>query len=39
MVEVLDGLKQNGEDNNGAVERAVRDKVKALTARFPIYQD
>jgi glycine hydroxymethyltransferase len=39
MVEVLDGLKQNGEDNNGAIERAVRDKVKALTARFPIYQD
>jgi glycine hydroxymethyltransferase len=39
MVEVLDGLSQNGEDNNGAVERAVRDKVKALTARFPIYAD
>ena len=39
MVEVLDGLKQIGEDNNGAIERAVAEKVKALTARFPIYQD
>jgi len=39
MVEVLDGLSQNGDDNNGAVERTVRDKVKALTARFPIYAD
>jgi glycine hydroxymethyltransferase len=38
IVEVLDGLAQNGEDNNGAVERIVRDKVKSLTARFPIYQ-
>ncbi len=39
MVEVLDGLAENGEDNNGAIERAVRDKVKALTARFPIYSN
>jgi glycine hydroxymethyltransferase len=37
MVEVLDGLMENGDDNNGAVETAVREKVKALTARFPIY--
>jgi glycine hydroxymethyltransferase len=37
MVEVLDGLKENGDDNNGAVEASVREKVKALTARFPIY--
>ena len=37
MVEVLDGLMENGDDNNGAVEAAVREKVKALTARFPIY--
>jgi glycine hydroxymethyltransferase len=29
--------KANGEDNNGAVEAQVRDKVKALTDRFPIY--
>jgi len=38
MVEVLDGLATNGEDNNGAVETAVREKVRALTDRFPIYQ-
>ena len=35
--EVLDGLAQNGEDGNGKVEKAVSKKVKALTARFPIY--
>jgi glycine hydroxymethyltransferase len=37
IIEVLDGLKTNGDDNNGAVEAGVREKVKALTARFPIY--
>jgi glycine hydroxymethyltransferase len=37
IIEVLDGLKANGEDNNGAVEAQVREKVKALTDRFPIY--
>ncbi len=37
IIEVLDGLKINGDDNNGAVETQVREKVKALTARFPIY--
>ncbi|WEK06492.1 MAG: serine hydroxymethyltransferase [Candidatus Devosia phytovorans] len=37
IIEVLDGLKENGDDNNGAVEAAVRAKVKTLTDRFPIY--
>ncbi|WP_338723263.1 serine hydroxymethyltransferase [Devosia sp. XK-2] len=38
IVEVLDGLRQaNEDDGNAAVEAAVRDKVKALTDRFPIY--
>ena len=37
IIEVLDGLKANGDENNAAVETAVREKVKALTARFPIY--
>ena len=37
IIEVLDGLKTNGDDNNGAVEADVRAKVKALTDRFPIY--
>ena len=35
--EVLDGLARNGEEGNGKVEKAVANKVKALTARFPIY--
>ncbi|WP_026380205.1 serine hydroxymethyltransferase [Afifella pfennigii] len=39
IVEVLDGLKANGEEANGTVEEAVRQRVKALTARFPIYQE
>lgn len=37
ITEVLDGLKKNGEDGNGAVEAAVKEKVIALTSRFPIY--
>ncbi|ODT70876.1 MAG: serine hydroxymethyltransferase [Pelagibacterium sp. SCN 63-23] len=37
IIEVLDGLKTNGDDNNGAVEAGVREKVKVLTDRFPIY--
>jgi glycine hydroxymethyltransferase len=37
IIEVLDGLAKNGEDGNGAVEAAVKQKVIALTDRFPIY--
>lgn len=37
MIEVLDGLKANGPDGNGDVEKAVKAKVEALCARFPIY--
>ncbi|MDB5531206.1 MAG: serine hydroxymethyltransferase [Devosia sp.] len=38
IVDVLDGLREaNSDEGNAAVEAAVRDKVKALTARFPIY--
>lgn len=37
IIEVLDGLKTNGEDNNAAVEAQVHAKVKTLTDRFPIY--
>jgi glycine hydroxymethyltransferase len=37
IVEVVDGLAAHGEDGNGAVEAAVRSKVAALCARFPIY--
>jgi glycine hydroxymethyltransferase len=35
--EVLDGLAKNGEQGNARVEKAVAKKVRALTARFPIY--
>ena len=38
IVEVVDGLAANGEDGNGAVEEAVKAKVAALCARFPIYE-
>ena len=37
ITEVVDGLAANGEDGNGAVEEAVKQKVIALTDRFPIY--
>lgn len=38
IVEIVDGLAANGEDGNGAVEAAVKAKVAALCARFPIYE-
>ncbi|MCP5081914.1 MAG: serine hydroxymethyltransferase [Alphaproteobacteria bacterium] len=37
ITEIVDGLAANGEDGNGAVEDAVKQKVIALTSRFPIY--
>ena len=38
IVEVLDGLKAaNSDEGNAAVEAAVREKVVALTGRFPMY--
>jgi glycine hydroxymethyltransferase len=37
IVEVLDGLAAKGEADNAATEAAVKDKVHALTAKFPIY--
>ena len=38
ILEVLDGLVANGVEGNSAVETAVREKVKGLCARFPIYE-
>ena len=35
--EVLDALSKKGAEADDAVEAAVRDKVKRLVARFPIY--
>jgi glycine hydroxymethyltransferase len=37
IAEVVDGLATHGEDGAGAVEARVRGEVRALTARFPIY--
>ncbi len=39
IVEVVDGLAANGEDGNAEVEAAVRARVEALCARFPIYPE
>ncbi|MBI3705199.1 MAG: serine hydroxymethyltransferase, partial [Rhizobiales bacterium] len=38
IVEVLDVLSQKQAQEDSLVEAAVRDKVKALISRFPIYQ-
>ncbi|MEJ1991233.1 MAG: serine hydroxymethyltransferase [Maritimibacter sp.] len=37
IIEVIDGLAANGEEGNSAVEEAVKAKVEALCARFPLY--
>jgi glycine hydroxymethyltransferase len=38
IVEVLDALSRQGVDADPSVEAAVREKVKQLVARFPIYR-
>ena len=38
VADVLDGLKDNGLENNTAVESQVNERVRELCARFPIYQ-
>jgi glycine hydroxymethyltransferase len=38
IAEVLDALSQSGADAAAAAEASVRDKVKRLVSRFPIYQ-
>ena len=39
IVEVLEGLRKSNSEENDVVEQAVKQKVIALTDRFPIYQD
>jgi glycine hydroxymethyltransferase len=39
IVEVLDVLSQKRVEENAAVEAAVRERVKRLISRFPIYPD
>ncbi|MGE4411624.1 MAG: serine hydroxymethyltransferase [Sphingobium sp.] len=38
IADVLEGLRQKGEAGDPAVEADVRQRVAALTARFPIYE-
>ncbi len=38
IAEVLDALAQKGVDEDAAAEAAVREKVKRLVGRFPIYE-
>jgi glycine hydroxymethyltransferase len=38
IADLLDALSQQGVEQETMVETAVRDKVKRLVARFPIYQ-
>ncbi len=37
ILEVLDGVAENGEEGNAHVEKRVKAKVHALTEAFPIY--
>ena len=39
IAEVLDALSNKNTDEDAGVEAAVREKVKRLISRFPIYQD
>jgi len=39
IADVLDGLAANGPEANGAVEAQVKDRVRALCRRFPIYPE
>ena len=39
VADVLDGLREKGEAGDQAVEADVRQRVRDLCARFPIYQD
>jgi glycine hydroxymethyltransferase len=38
IADLLDVLSQKGADEDSLTEAAVRDRVKALISRFPIYQ-
>ena len=39
IVEVLDVLSQKGAEADAPIEAAVREKVRRLISRFPIYPD
>ena len=37
IIQVVDGLAQNGEDGNTNIENRVKEEVKTLCEQFPIY--
>jgi len=37
LAQVVEGIRKNGEEGDGQIEAHVREKVRELTARFPIY--
>ena len=39
IVQVVDGLAQNGEDGNGEVEENVKAQVESMCQKFPLYAD
>ena len=39
IAQVVEGLRRNGEEGDGQAEAHVRERVLALTARFPIYSE
>jgi glycine hydroxymethyltransferase len=39
VADVLEGLRDRGEDGNAEVEAEVKGRVRELCRRFPIYQD
>ena len=39
VADVLDGLREKGEEGDPAVEADVRERVQALCDRFPIYPE
>jgi glycine hydroxymethyltransferase len=38
IVELLDGLSQKGAEQDAQAEASVREKVRRLVSRFPIYE-
>jgi len=38
IAEVLDALAKSGAEEDAPAESSVRDKVKRLVSRFPIYE-
>ena len=39
VADVLEGLRKNGEQGDAQIEANVRERVRALCERFPIYPE